>query len=226
MTKKTILFIDDDETLLELLADHFRQVGFQSLKASSSEDGLKLASKFKPDIIVLDVMMPGMDGWEACKRLRKYSNVPIIMLTAKGEEVDKLHGFHLGIDDYMTKPFSFAELKARVEAILNRALSEARVGNQVISGDLTLDLDQQTVLVNGNIVDLTPTEYRLLELLANHISRTLPREMLLKEVWGPEYIDEIDHVKHYIWSLRKKIEIDPGDPKHIITERGFGYRLE
>jgi DNA-binding response OmpR family regulator len=146
------------------------------------------------------------------------------MLTAKGEEFDKLRGFQLGVDDYVTKPFSFAELVARVGAVLSRATTEA--SNRVTSDDLTIDFDQHRVTLADQIVDLTPTEYRLLETLARNANHTLPIESLLTNVWGRQYSGETKHVKHYIWTLRKKIEADPGDPKHILTERGFGYRFE
>lgn len=152
--------------------------------------------------------------------------IPIIMLTAKGQELDKLRGFRLGVDDYVTKPFSFAELTARIGAVLARVQRDAPAGRPFTSGDLTIDFDQHRAAVNGQPVELTPTEYRLLALLARHPHRTIPAEQLLADVWGPEYAGEVKHVKHYIWSLRQKIETDPGDPQHILTERGFGYRFE
>lgn len=226
MNKQTVLLIDDDETLLELLADQVRTAGYSPLTANSGLKGLQLAHEEKPDLVVLDVMMPGLDGWEVCKRLREDSAIPIIMLTAKGKEFDKLRGFRLGVDDYVTKPFSFAELVARVGAVLTRVQRGAEIGRQITKGDLTVDFDQHRVTVDGQTVDLTPTEYRMLEILAQHANRTVATEQLLAEVWGPEYRGEFEHVKHYIWALRKKIERDPGDPKHIVTERGFGYRLE
>jgi two-component system KDP operon response regulator KdpE len=158
--------------------------------------------------------------------LREKSRVPIIMLTAKGEEIDKLRGFRLGVDDYVTKPFSFAELTARVGAVLARAAQGPALTHNLTSGDLTIDFDDRRVTLAGHPIELTPIEYRLLETLARHASRTVPTETLLAEVWGPEYAGEAEHVKHYIWTLRKKIEADPGDPKYLITERGFGYRFE
>jgi DNA-binding response OmpR family regulator len=180
----------------------------------------------KPDLIILDVMMPGMDGWEVCEHLRKESDLPIIMLTAKGEELDKLRGFRLGVDDYVTKPFSFAELVARVGAVLGRAKGAPQSTHSMSSGELTINFDEHRVTVAGRIVELTPTEYRLLEILARHANRTVAVETLLAEVWGSQYVGEIEHVKHYIWAIRRKIEADPGDPKHLITERGYGYRFE
>lgn len=225
MKKATILLIDDDQTLTELLAGHAHTIGYEVITANNGQDGLRLASETALDIVVLDIMMPGMDGWEVCLRLRKASSVPVIMLTAKNEEFDKLHGFHLGVDDYVTKPFSFAEIMARIGAVLARAKRDIKSANRITSGDLVIDLDQKHVMVSGQDVDLTPTEYRLLESMARRANRTVPSETLLFEVWGPQYSGEVNHVKHYIWTLRKKIEADPGDPKHILTERGFGYRF-
>ena len=226
MTSEKILLIDDDETLLTLLAEHIQMVGYSPQTAKSGQIGLELANQDNPDLIVLDVMMPGMDGWQVCEELRKTTSIHIIMLTAKSEEVDKMRGFHLGVDDYVTKPFSFAELVARVNAVLARSQQLAGPDRQVKSGDITVDFDQRRVTIDDQIVDLSPTEYRLLETLARHAQRTVPTEQLLKEVWGSEYRGEIEHVKRYIWSLRKKVERDPGNPQHILTERGFGYRFE
>ncbi len=220
------MLIDDDQTLLELLFSHLETAGYHPLAASDGLSGLHLAAESQPDLVVLDVMMPGMDGWEVCRRLREKSTVPIIMLTAKGEEIDKLRGFRLGVDDYVTKPFSFAELMARVGAVLARTMHVLASTHTLTSGDLTINFDQRRVSVAGRTIDLTPTEYHLLETLARHAYRTVPIEQLLVEVWGSAYTGEVEHVKHYIWTLRKKIEADPGDPKHLITERGFGYRFE
>lgn len=226
MTHQTILLIDDDKTLLELLSSHLETAGYHALVASDGPSGVRQAAQAQPDLVVLDVMMPGMDGWEVCRRLREDSSVSIIMLTAKGEEIDKLRGFRLGVDDYVTKPFSFAELTARVGAVLARAKYAPTSVHSVTSSDLTIDFVQRRVTVAGQAVSLTPTEYRLLEQLARNAHRTVPTEQLLADVWGSEYAGEVEHVKRYIWTLRKKIEADPGDPKHLITERGYGYRFE
>ena len=221
-----ILLIDDDPTLCELVADHLNSAGYQALIAPDGVSGLRLASEAEPDLIVLDIMMPGMDGWDVCTRLRAGSTVPIILLTAKSEEIDKLRGFRLGVDDYVTKPFSFAELVARVGAVLSRLERLGTPSDVFKSGGLMIDFDQRRVTVVGRTIDLTRTEYRLLELLARHANRTVPTEWLVEQVWGMEYSGEVDQVKHFVWSLRKKIEADPGDPKHLITERGYGYRFE
>ena len=223
---ETILLIDDDPTLLELLAEHIRMAGYQLLTANRGEEGVALALEKDIDLVILDVMMPGMDGWEVCRRLRDSSDVPILMLTAKGEEIDKLRGFHLGVDDYVSKPFSFAEVVARIHALLVRTQRNVGKARHLTSGDLTIEFDQHKVTVGENVVELSPTEYRLLETLARQAHRTLPTEQLVVQVWGESYTGEVEHVKRYIWALRKKIERDPGDPRHILTERGFGYRFE
>ncbi|HLY27720.1 MAG TPA: response regulator transcription factor [Aggregatilineales bacterium] len=225
-TEQTILLIDDDKTLLELLAEHLQAAGYRTVSASDGPSGLNILEDAHPDLVVLDVMMPDVDGWEVSRRLRTQSSVPIILLTAKSEELDKLRGFRLGVDDYVTKPFSFAELVARVGAVLARAGHSRGQEHSLTSDDLAIDFDQRRVTVGGHPVDLTRTEYRLLEALAHHANRTVATEQLIQVVWGPEYAGELEQVKHFIWTLRKKIEVDPGNPKHLITERGFGYRLE
>jgi two-component system KDP operon response regulator KdpE len=220
-----ILVVDDDQTLTALLGDHLRSAGYEVEVASDGQSGLKSFSLSVPELIILDVMMPGMDGWQMLEQIRKLSHVPIIMLTAKDQELDKLRGFRLGVDDYVTKPFSFAELTARVGALLARAARRSSGGSEVVTGKLEIDLVRRRVQREGDSIDLTPTEYRVLEVLARHLDIPVPSEELVRRVWGPRYTGEVEHVKHYIWSLRRKLEQDPGDPKHLITERGFGYRL-
>jgi two-component system KDP operon response regulator KdpE len=208
-----------------LLGDHLSKANYTVITATNGKQGLQLAAQEKPGLVVLDVMMPGMDGWEVCQALRKFSDVPIIMLTAKDQEFDKLRGFRLGVDDYVTKPFSFAEIVARVGAIIARSRSSAQPSHKVISGELTIDFDRHSIESAGHVIELT-RRYRLLETLARNANRTIPTERVLVEVWGIEYAGEVEHVKHYVWALRKKIEVDPGNPKHIITDRNFGYRFE
>jgi two-component system KDP operon response regulator KdpE len=226
MIVTSVLLIDDDDTLLELLSEHLVGAGYQVKTANSAVKGLLLVMDVKPDLIILDVMMPGMDGWEVCRRIRESSTIPIIMLTAKEQELDKLRGFNLGVDDYVTKPFSFAELTARIGAVLSRSRKSSTSSQVIKSVDLVVDLDRHRVAKAGKTITLSPTEYRLLEVLVAHPNRTVPAETLLNEVWGSEYSGELEHVKHYIWLLRKKIETDPGNPQHILTDRGFGYRFE
>ncbi|MCL4505410.1 MAG: response regulator transcription factor [Chloroflexi bacterium] len=226
MLTRTILIIDDDSTLRELLTDYLKQAGYRVVAAGDGQRGLNLALSEHPDLVILDLMMPGMDGWEVCRSLRYESAIPIIMLTAKSEELDKLRGFRLGVDDFVTKPFSFAEIVARVGAVIARANQHASPSHYVRSDDLVIDFDQHRVTATGQVIDLTPTEYRLLEALARQSHRTISSEQLLLDIWGPTYTGDTEQIKHFIWTLRKKIEKDPGDPKHLITERGFGYRFE
>ncbi|MCZ7665301.1 MAG: response regulator transcription factor [Thermoleophilia bacterium] len=221
-----VLVIDDDTTLLELLSGHLEHAGYRVVTATTGAEGLRLLSEQTTDLAIVDVMMPGMDGWEVCRRIRLRSGVPVIMLTAKSEEVDKLRGFSLGVDDYVTKPFSFAELTARIGAVLGRARAASTPDTRIASGDLVIDLARQEVTRAGERVELTPTEFRLLEALAREARRTLSTDQLVEQVWGYRYAGETEHVKHYVWSLRRKLERDPGDPRHVLTVRGFGYRFE
>jgi two-component system KDP operon response regulator KdpE len=221
-----ILVIDDDRTLLGLLRQSLEKAGYRFIGVTNGIDGLQSVYKDQPDLVILDVMMPRMDGWETCLRIREVSQVPIIMLTAKEEEAEKVKGFECGADDYVTKPFSFAELTARVGAVLHRARrgKPAEVPRFYIFDELVVDLDHKEVTLRGQPVDLTPKEFELLVCLAENAGRTVTHEQLLTRVWGDEYVD-IGYVKRYIWHLRRKIERDPANPEYIITERGFGYRL-
>jgi DNA-binding response OmpR family regulator len=221
----TILVIDDDKTMLRLLQDALGKAGFQVILASNGIDGLQELYARQPDLVLLDVMMPRMDGWEALARIRQLSRVPVIMLTAKDAENDKVRGFQLGVDDYVTKPFSFAELIARSTAVLRRmrTTSPALKNKRYSSGDLVIDIDAHRVSKSGNLVELTPTEFRLLETLAEHAGRVLTHEQLLEQVWGYDGGEDTGYIKRYIWYLRQKLEDDPTNPQHILTERGFGY---
>lgn len=221
-----ILVIDDDRTLLGLLRQSLEKAGYRFIGVTNGIDGLQSVYKDQPDLVILDVMMPRMDGWETCLRIRELSQVPIIMLTAKEEEAEKVKGFECGADDYVTKPFSFAELTARVGAVLHRARrgKPAEVARFYIFDELVVDMDHKEVTLRGQPVDLTPKEFELLVCLAENAGRTVTHEQLLTRVWGDEYVD-IGYVKRYIWHLRRKIERDPANPEYIITERGFGYRL-
>jgi len=223
--REKVLVIDDDTTLLMLLRQSLEKAGYQVITATNGLAGLQQMYERRPDIVILDVMMPRMDGWETCSRIREVSQIPIIMLTAKDEEADKIRGFTYGVDDYVTKPFSFAELTARVGAILHR-VKQATPGKSpdvVIAGNLTIELENRRVLRDGQPVDLTPTEFRLLAVLVENVGRVLSHEQLLTQVWGYEYAGDTGYVKRYIWYLRRKLEDDPSNPRHIITERGFGY---
>lgn len=221
----TILIIDDDKTLLRLVGEAMTKAGHQVILTSNGIDGLQELYARQPDLVMLDVMMPRMDGWETLTRIRQISRVPVIMLTAKDAEQDKVRGFNLGVDDYVTKPFSFAELTARAGAVLRRARTTTSTvkNKRYSSGDLVLDVDAHRVTKNGKLVELTPTEFRLLETLAEHAGRVLTHEQLLEKVWGYDAGEDTGYIKRYIWYLRQKLEDDPTNPQHILTERGFGY---
>jgi DNA-binding response OmpR family regulator len=222
---KKILLIDDDQTLLHLLGEFLKDDEFEVISALSGSTGLRLAYDHRPDLILLDVMLPGMDGWEVCARLRELSDVPIIMLTAKTTEADKLRGFRLGVDDYVTKPFSFAELVARIQAVLARAKATGPSNGYIIHGGVTLDTEKYQAYFKGDALELTPTEYRLLEALVRRKGKVASETELVQEVWGKYRSEDTALVRRYILMLRKKIEADSSDPQHILTVRGFGYRL-
>ena len=222
-----VLVVDDDANLLRLLDESLKTVGYDVLTACNGLDGVRELYAGRPDLMVLDVMMPRMDGWTTLARVREMSDVPVIMLTARDAEADRLRGFELGVDDYVIKPFSLRELSARVRAVLSRA---AKASHEVARppaavGDLVIDFGSRRVLKRGEAVQLTPTEYRMLAALAEQPGRTLSHEDLLERAWGPEYAGELGYVKRYIWYLRQKIEDDPSDPAYVETVRGFGYRL-
>jgi DNA-binding response OmpR family regulator len=221
-----ILLIDDDPTLLRFLGEYLRNNGFEVLAAGSGPDGLKAAYRDHPDIVVLDIMMPGMDGWETCARLREMSETPVILLSAKSTEADKLRGFRLGIDDYVTKPFSFAELTARIQAVLARVQSRAPTErNILLFGDLKIDVDKRQARRGEEIIPLTPTEFRLLEYIARRKGYAIPENELVHEIWGNYHEENTTAVRRYIFLLRQKIEADPSHPQLILTVRGFGYRM-
>jgi two-component system KDP operon response regulator KdpE len=224
-----ILIVDDDRSIVEAVSIglELQWNDIQVLVAADGEKGLDLFSKESPDLTLLDVNMPRMSGWEMLKRVREFSDAPVIMLTARGEEMDKVKGLELGADDYLTKPFSHLELFARIKAVLLRADSVAPVNAlpSFISGDLTVNFDSREVTVDGQPVKLTPTEYNLLYLLVRNAGRVLPFETLLTKVWGDEYRGETDYLKTYVSRLRRKLGDNPDHPRYIITERGAGYRF-
>ncbi|NLD44378.1 MAG: response regulator transcription factor [Chloroflexi bacterium] len=226
--KARLLIIDDDTTLVAALEMYLSREGYQVHLAGNGSEGLKSFYALRPDLVILDVMMPQMDGWETCRRIRELSTVPIIMLTAKGLETDRVMGLKLGADDYVPKPFSLKELVARIEAILRRTRrseSTSKPGVLYVSDDLVIDSERWEVLRHGEPVDLTSTELRLLFYLAEHAGHVLSHRQLLEQVWGPEYVDNVDYTKLYVWRLRQKIEDDPSSPRYILTERGIGYRM-
>lgn len=222
----SILLIDDDTNLAEVLAEFLRQQGHVVYTASDGKNGLQVFFEQKPDLVILDVTMPKMDGWETLKRIREMSRVPVIMLTARDEEPNILRGFSLGADDYVTKPFSFAQLGARVKAVLGRAGGNAPSSDRLEVGGLTVDFATRRVMRNGELISLTPTEFKLLTVLMRRAGEVISAEELVREVWGPQYANEIGFVRRYVWHLRKKVEKDPENPQYIHNERGFGYRFE
>jgi len=227
MPKTLLLVIEDDTRLADALKLYFGNRGYEVIAAANGLEGLQKMYAHRPDLIILDVMMPRMDGWETCRRIRELSDVPIIMLTARGQESEKVKGLKLGADDYVAKPFSLKELEARVEAVLRRIKLPPPAKGGVLYADeeLVIDSERWEVTRQGKPLELTATERRLLFYLAENAGRVLTHQQILERVWGAEYIDDIDYVKLYIWRLRRKIERDPSHPRYILTERGIGYRF-
>ena len=220
-----LLLIDDDRGLLQLLAEFLTRQGYTMHVADGGREGLRAFYTHHPDLIVMDVSMPEKDGWETLKAIRDMSNVPVIMLTARTDEADVLHGFSLGADDYVNKPFSFAQLLARINAVLNRLGQSPSDEGKLCAGALEVNLSQRRVTLNGAVVALTPTEFKLLVALMQRAGEVLTPEELVRDVWGPQYANEIGYVRRYIWHLRQKLEPDLEHPQYIHNDRGFGYRF-
>jgi DNA-binding response OmpR family regulator len=222
-----VLIIDDDPTLLRFLNEYFEREGYAVDTAPGGQPALRLFFANRPDLIIVDVMMPGMDGWELTARVREMADTPVIMLTAKSSEADKLRGFRLGVDDYVTKPFSLAELGARVTAVLSRAAA-GRGATDVVyrAGAVTVDMKKREAHLEGEPLTLTPTEFRVLAYLAERAGEAVSQEDLVERAWGGYRQEGGSALRRYIWFLRKKIEDDPDSPKRLVTIRGFGYRLE
>jgi two-component system KDP operon response regulator KdpE len=221
-----ILVIDDKKEMTWLLERALVEDGYEVEIAHNGQEGLRQAYASRPDLILLDVMMPGMNGWDMLRRLREFSDTPVIMLTAVGHEDDKVHGLNIGADDYVTKPFGMQELKARIRAALRRANLTRSSKSPLLrfnGGELVIDPSSHVVTVRGEVVDLTPTEYKLLLYLAYNAGRVLSYDQILESVWGSGYDESLSNVKLYIWYLRRKIEVDPGKPIYIQTQRGVGY---
>jgi len=226
--KQSILVVDDDPRLLRLVRVNLEKAGFSVNTASSGAAALEQFDLEMPDAMVVDVTMPGMDGFTLTQRVREASNVPIIFLTAMGEQSQKVRGLELGADDYLTKPFDPDELVARVRAVLRRSAAQGTsdTGHIIQAGDLVIDFLKRKVEYQGEPVKLTPTEYKLLQQLAQQSGKVVPHTDLLSKVWGPEYRDETGYLWVYIRSLRQKLEPDPSNPQFIISEPGFGYRFQ
>jgi DNA-binding response OmpR family regulator len=227
MPGETLLLVDDDATLLRFLTEYLEREGYSVRSADRGQAALRLFYESRPDIVVLDVMMPGMDGWEVCARLRELADTPVILLTAKTSEADKLRGFRLGVDDYITKPFSLAELGARLRAVLTRTAGQRTEQASALQvGPLRVDLGRREATLDGRALDLTPTEFRLLACLASHPGQAVAQADLVKEAWGGLRQETGSALRRYIWFLRQKVEVDPDNPQRLLTVRGFGYRLE
>jgi len=226
----TILVVDDEEPIQELLRFNLEKEGYRVSVAKDGQEALKHVENDQPDLIVLDLMLPGMDGLEVCRKLRsnpKFQQIPIIMLTAKGEEIDKVLGLEIGADDYMTKPFSPRELLARIKARLRRLNPKEEADNQIIvRGELQVDVTGFRVHVRGEETELTPKEFELLRVLVAHPGKVYSRDELLERIWGYEYDGDTRTVDVHVRHLRLKVERDPSNPEYIETLRGIGYRFK
>lgn len=225
--RRKILVVDDEPRMIHFIRLNLEHDGFEVYEATSGGQALEKLRDQLPDLILLDIMMPDMDGFETLRLIREVSTVPTIMLTAKGEEDDKVRGLELGADDYVTKPFSPRELVSRVRAVLRRTEIPSSGVNEVIVVDqrLKLDFDRREIWVADQLVKLRPTEYKLLYHLVQNAGWVVPHEQLLAKVWGYEYRDETHYLRLYVNYLRQKLEADPSNPQYILTERGVGYRF-
>ena len=223
----TVLVVDDEKPLRDFVRRNLEARGYKVVCASNGLEALAIFEKEHVDLVILDVMMPHMDGLETTHRIRQESTVPIIILTALGEETDKVRAFDLGADDYLTKPFGVGELLGRVKAVLRRShwSEPAAPAERFTRGDITLDISRHEVTVRGHPVELTPIEFSLLLYLIRHAGKVLSHRDILQNVWGQEYDHEVEYLRVYMGHLRQKVEIDPLKPKYIQTERGIGYRF-
>ena len=228
MSKEKILVVDDEEHIAELISYNLENAGYEVVTVNNGVDAIKVTKQKKPDLILLDLMLPGIDGYDVCKSIRQDAEIKstsIIMLTAKSEELDKILGLELGADDYITKPFSIRELIARVKAVLRRSTNVVSEKNILNFGDLTINLELREIRINNKKIDLTLKEFELLEILIRNRGKILTREQLLDKIWGYEYVGETRTVDVHIRYLRKKIELDDKNPRYIETIRGVGYRF-
>ena len=225
--KGRLLIVEDDTDLVKALELYFSRAGWEVLVAKNGQEGLQKLYDERPNVVILDIAMPKMDGWEVCRRIRELSDVPILILTARAQEDERVKGLKLGADDYVVKPFSLKELEARVDAVMRRARAAKpqKTGILFANAELVIDADRLMVTRQGKHIDLTPTELRLLLLLAENVGRVLTHRQILEKIWGAEYADDLDYVKLFIYRLRRKIEGDPENPIYILSERGIGYRF-
>ena len=236
LNKKTILIVDDEKTIVDMLVYNLQKEGYNTLEANDGEEAVNIALSQKPNLVLLDIMLPKMDGLAVCKRIRQSLDIPILMISAKDEEIDKILGLELGADDYITKPFSVRELMARVKANLRKAelsgKSSSRATtdnkleeNMITVGELSLDLNKFEVRVRGEVMDLTLREFEVIKYLASQPGQVVTREVLLEKVWGYEYYGDIRTVDVTVRRIREKIEKDTSNPKILITKRGVGYYI-
>jgi two-component system KDP operon response regulator KdpE len=225
--KTKLLIIEDDADLVKALELYFARAGYAVFTAANGLEGLQTLFNERPDMVILDIAMPKLDGWEVCRRIRELSQVPIVILTARVQEEERVKGLKLGADDYVVKPFSLKELEARLEAVLRRSRAAKPMKDGVIfaNKELVIDSDRLIVTRDGRHVELTPTELRLLLYLAENEGRVLTHRQILEKIWGAEYVDDVDYVKLFVYRLRRKIETDAESPKYILSERGIGYRF-
>jgi DNA-binding response OmpR family regulator len=223
----TVLLIDDDKDMGQMLHDALSHSGYKTLFVEDGLSGMEVLEQQPVDLVLLDLMLPGVDGWEICRRIREISDVPIIILTALGREQEVIRGLELGADDYVTKPFRIGELKARMRANLRRCKSSLTEEEVVrIDDRLAVDRVTHSIIVNRQTVRLSATEYKLLSYFLDNAGRILTQQNLLSQVWGWEYMDQTDYLKVYVHRLRRKIEEEANEPRYILTERGFGYRFQ
>ncbi|MCB0196262.1 MAG: response regulator transcription factor [Anaerolineae bacterium] len=223
-----ILVIDDDPSFTEIVQHSLLTEGYSVTTAPDGQEGIRQFFESHPDLIILDITMPRLNGYQVCQRVREMADTPIIMLSALGREEDVIKGLDYGADDYLTKPFRTGELLARVRATLRRSRDEIVLPKNLIYRDnyLFIDLETRRIEANGKAVRLTPTEYKLLELLVKNKGRIIEARQILEKVWGFEYIDDIDYLRVYIWHLRRKLEPDPKNPIYLLNEQYVGYRFE
>lgn len=227
-----ILIVEDEVTLQETLAYNLKQSGYEIFLSSRGDEAISKAKEILPDLIILDLMLPVLDGFDVCRIIRQEMNVPIIMLTARDEEIDRVIGLEMGADDYLTKPFSMRELLARVKALLRRVAMERSERQEPVDinplsfNNLIIDLNRREVLIEGNPIDIKPKEYELLLFFARHRGQVLSRDLILERVWGWNFYGGSRTVDVHVRWLREKLEIDPSDPHRIVTVRGAGYRFE
>jgi two-component system response regulator RegX3 len=222
----TVLVVEDEKSLREPLVFLLEKEGFTVSAAENGTDALKVFAKAKPDIVLLDIMLPGMSGTEVCREIRQHSNVPIIMLTAKDGEVDKVVGLELGADDYITKPYSTRELLARMKAVLRRGATERDAPTILEAGQIKLDSERHKVTVNGEAVTLPLKEFELLEYFMENLNRVLTRGQIIDRVWGSNYYGDTKTLDVHVKRIRSKIEPDAANPVHLVTVRGLGYKFE